>query len=98
MINLYIALDLDSRGINRAITDIQGRHQSFKNWCNGRDGAEVLFELRRWAGSTNQQFHYLTARYDNQIEIGDEVERVLEVRLRTDGSMLLNGWPEKVLR
>ncbi|MBS7348743.1 MAG: radical SAM protein [Comamonas sp.] len=53
---------------------------------------------RRWAGSTNQQFHYLTARYDNQIEIGGEVERVLEVRLRTDGSMLINGWPEKVSR
>lgn len=53
---------------------------------------------RRWAGSTNQQFHYLTARYNNQIEIGGEVERVLEVRLRTDGSMLINGWPEKVSR
>lgn len=53
---------------------------------------------RRWAGSTNQQFHYLTARYDNQIEINGEVERVLEVRLRIDGSMLINGWPEKVLR
>ena len=53
---------------------------------------------RRWAGSTNQQFHYLTARYDDRIEIDGEVERVLEVRLRTDGSMFINGWPEKVLR
>ena len=53
---------------------------------------------RRWAGSTNQQFHYLTARYDDRIEIDGEVERVVEVRLRTDGSMFINGWPEKVLR
>lgn len=43
--NLYVALDLNSRGMNQAIADIQRRHQAFKNWCNGRDGAEVLFEL-----------------------------------------------------
>jgi len=53
---------------------------------------------RRWAGSTNQQFHYLTARYDDRIEIDGEVERVFEVRLRTDGSMFINGWPEKIMR
>ncbi len=53
---------------------------------------------RRWVGSTNQQFHYLTAHYDDRIEIDGEVERVLEVRLRTDGSMFINGWPEKILR
>ena len=53
---------------------------------------------RRWAGSTNQQFHYLTARYDARIESDGEVERVLEVRLQTDGSAFINGWPEKVLR
>jgi anaerobic ribonucleoside-triphosphate reductase activating protein len=53
---------------------------------------------RRWVGSTNQQFHYLTARYDALIESDGEVERVFEVRLRTDGSVFVNGWPEKVLR
>ena len=53
---------------------------------------------RRWAGSTNQQFHYLTSRYDARIESDGVVVRVLEVRLRTDGSMFINGWPEKVLR
>ena len=53
---------------------------------------------RRWAGSTNQQFHYLTARYDSRIESDGEVERVLEVRLKTDGSVFVNGWPEKGLR
>ncbi|MBC3930594.1 4Fe-4S single cluster domain-containing protein [Undibacterium curvum] len=53
---------------------------------------------RRWAGSTNQQFHYLTARYDSLIENDGNVERVFEVRLRMDGSVFVNGWPEKILR
>jgi anaerobic ribonucleoside-triphosphate reductase activating protein len=53
---------------------------------------------RRWAGSTNQQFHYLTTRYDARIESDGEVERVLEVRLSNDGSVFLNGWPDKVSR
>lgn len=43
--NLYIALDLNSRWMGRAVADIQRRHRTFKDWCNGRDGAEVLFEL-----------------------------------------------------
>lgn len=43
--NLYVALDLNSRGLNKAIADIQRRHQAFNNWCNGRDGANVLYEL-----------------------------------------------------
>lgn len=53
---------------------------------------------RRWAGSTNQQFHYLTARYDARIESDGEVERALEIRLKTDGTVFINGWPERVLR
>lgn len=44
--NLYIALDLNNRSwMDRTIADIQRRHQAFKNGCNGRDGAEVLYEL-----------------------------------------------------
>ena len=65
---------------------------------DGPYDANLPEHSRRWAGSTNQQFHYLTARYDDRIEIDGEVERVVEVRLRTDGSMFINGWPEKVLR
>lgn len=53
---------------------------------------------RRWVGSINQQFHYLTARYDARIESDGEVERVLELRLRADSSVFINGWPEKVFR
>lgn len=65
---------------------------------DGPYDANLPERRRRWAGSTNQQFHYLTARYDDRIEIYGEVERVLEFRLRTDGSIFINGWPEKVLR
>lgn len=31
--------------MSRSVADIQRRHHSFKNYCNGRDGAEVLFDL-----------------------------------------------------
>lgn len=43
--NLYVALDQNSKGMSRAIADIQRRHQAFKSWCNGRDGEEILYEL-----------------------------------------------------
>ena len=65
---------------------------------DGPYDANLPEHSRRWAGSTNQQFHYLTARYDDRIEIDGEVERVFEVRLRADGSMFINGWPEKIMR
>ncbi|MBW3732052.1 4Fe-4S single cluster domain-containing protein [Aeromonas dhakensis] len=65
---------------------------------DGPYDASLPEHSRRWAGSTNQLFHYLTARYDARIESYGEVERVLEVHLKTDGSMLINGWPEKVSR
>lgn len=51
---------------------------------------------RRWVGSTNQQFHYLTERYDAQIEKKDAVERLIEVRINSDGTVFVNGWPEKI--
>ena len=53
---------------------------------------------RLWVGSKNQQFHYLAERYDERIESDDDVERVLDVRLRTDGTILINGWPESFVR
>ena len=66
--------------------------------ADGPYEANLPEHSRRWAGSTNQQFHYLTARYDARIESDGEVERVLELRLRADSSVFINGWPEKVFR
>ena len=43
--NLYVSLDLSSQWIKRVVADIQRRHQLFNYLCNGRDGAEVLYEL-----------------------------------------------------
>lgn len=44
--NLYVALDLNNRSwMDRAIDDIQRRHQEFKKICSNRDGAEVLYEI-----------------------------------------------------
>lgn len=60
--------------------------------------ANLPEQSRRWVGSTNQQFNYLTERYDARIESGDRLDRVLEIRLKTDGTIFINGWPERVLR
>ena len=51
---------------------------------------------RLWVGSTNQQYHYLSSRYDPWIEKGDAVERAVEVHLGSNGSIFVNGWPEKI--
>jgi anaerobic ribonucleoside-triphosphate reductase activating protein len=50
---------------------------------------------RRWVGSENQRFHYLTARYSPAIETPGDGEplRGVEVRVAADGRVLLNGWP-----
>lgn len=51
---------------------------------------------RLWVGSTNQQYHYLSSRYDSRIEKGDAVDRAVEVHLYSNGGVFVNGWPEKV--
>lgn len=61
---------------------------------DGRYDAARPETSRRWAGSTNQRFHFLTARYPPGIERG--IERVVEARLGQDGTMEVNGWPELV--
>jgi anaerobic ribonucleoside-triphosphate reductase activating protein len=51
---------------------------------------------RRWVGSQNQRFHYLTDRYSPAIELPapSEALRGIEVRVSADGRVLVNGWPE----
>ena len=63
---------------------------------DGPYDANLPEHSRSWVGSTNQQFHYLTGRYDARIERGVAVDRVVEVRLRSDGVVFVNGWPEKL--
>ena len=50
---------------------------------------------RLWVGSTNQRFHYLTARYSPAIErpAAGEPLRTVEVRIGIDGRLSANGWP-----
>ncbi|HTO06321.1 MAG TPA: 4Fe-4S single cluster domain-containing protein [Myxococcota bacterium] len=47
---------------------------------------------RRWVGSTNQRFHFLTARYRSGIEC--VVVREVGVEIAPDGTVRLHGWPE----
>jgi anaerobic ribonucleoside-triphosphate reductase activating protein len=64
---------------------------------DGRYDAGLPERTRRWAGSANQRFHYLTGRYTPAIERpgpGEPLQTV-EVRLLADGQVLVNGWPER---
>jgi anaerobic ribonucleoside-triphosphate reductase activating protein len=50
---------------------------------------------RRWAGSTNQRFHFLTRRYAPGIELpgpGEPLRRI-ELELAPDGTVRAHGWP-----
>jgi anaerobic ribonucleoside-triphosphate reductase activating protein len=52
---------------------------------------------RRWAGSDDQRFHFLTGRYRPGLEaiaVG-EPERTVELRLGADGRLERSGWPER---
>lgn len=44
---------------------------------------------RPWVGSSNQRFHFLTQRYDPQSFLARG--NVVEVRIRPDGTMQVNG-------
>jgi anaerobic ribonucleoside-triphosphate reductase activating protein len=50
---------------------------------------------RRWVGSENQRFHYLTSRYSPEIELpaAGEPLREVEVRIDAEGRVHGNGWP-----
>ncbi|MEG9677309.1 MULTISPECIES: 4Fe-4S single cluster domain-containing protein [Citrobacter] len=48
---------------------------------------------RKWVGSTNQQFHYLTNRYSESIEGSTQPDRAMEWRISGDGRIVVNGWP-----
>ena len=58
--------------------------------------AELPETARRWVGSSNQRFHFLTGRYAPGVEeIGPgEPERTVELRFGLDGRMERSGWPE----
>jgi anaerobic ribonucleoside-triphosphate reductase activating protein len=52
--------------------------------------------VRRWAGSTNQRFHFLTDRYAPGIEQpgAGEAQRAVEIEIAPDGELHIRGWPE----
>jgi anaerobic ribonucleoside-triphosphate reductase activating protein len=51
---------------------------------------------RRWAGSSNQRFHFLTGRYSPGVEsVRDgSPHRTIELRFGPDGTVRRSGWPE----
>lgn len=53
---------------------------------------------RRWIGSANQKVHYLSNRYEASIEQLPEEGRDVEVRIGTDGTVRINGWPVRMIK
>jgi anaerobic ribonucleoside-triphosphate reductase activating protein len=50
---------------------------------------DLLDQSRPWLGSSNQSFHFLSDRYSaKDVEFRD----ALEISIKTDGSVSLNGW------
>jgi anaerobic ribonucleoside-triphosphate reductase activating protein len=62
---------------------------------DGRYEAARPETRRRWVGSENQRFHYLTGRYSPEIERAPAAAplREVEVRIDPDGHIRSNGWP-----
>ena len=58
--------------------------------------ADLPETARRWSGSANQRFHFLTDRYSPGVELvaPGEIERTIELRIGPDGRMDRSGWPE----
>jgi anaerobic ribonucleoside-triphosphate reductase activating protein len=58
--------------------------------------AELPERERRWAGSANQRFHFLSGRISPGVEQGGPAgpERTVELRIGADGTMERSGWPE----
>ena len=64
---------------------------------DGRYRAGEPETARRWAGSRNQRFHFMTDRYAlgiEQIAPGSAAQTV-ELRIGTDGRLEVSGWPER---
>ena len=63
---------------------------------DGPYDASLPGSRRRWAGSDNQEFHFLTGRYSPGVEVvaAGEPERTVELRVGADGRLERSGWPE----
>lgn len=89
-------------GYTRAELDelkLPGSAQLLRNidvLVDGPYEAKLPDQSRLWVGSSNQQYHYLSRRYDPRIEKGEAIERAIELHLDACGSIFVNGWPEKI--
>lgn len=53
-------------------------------------------KVRSWVGSKNQDFHYLSARYDQSVETAQGGRHSVEWRIKSDGTVRVNGWPTRI--
>jgi anaerobic ribonucleoside-triphosphate reductase activating protein len=59
--------------------------------------ADLPERARRWSGSSNQRFHFLTGRHAPGVETAGEgaPDRTVELRFGADGTVERSGWPER---
>lgn len=74
--------DRDGWSALLAVTDLLG---------DGRFDVRRPDRVRPWVGSTNQRFHFLTPRYRALAGALVSVPDRLEVRIRRDGTVFVNG-------
>jgi anaerobic ribonucleoside-triphosphate reductase activating protein len=60
---------------------------------DGRYDSSQPETQRKWVGSRNQRFHFLSSTYAPGIERLESTESV-DVWIRPDGTVEINGWPE----
>lgn len=63
---------------------------------DGRYLAERPEEHRRWVGSQNQRFHYLSNVYSPVIETEATPHHEVEFRVDLSGHVTANGWPTPI--
>lgn len=87
----YVLEDLRARE-DRAVRDLL---RATDVLVDGPYDAARPEKKRRWVGSGNQRFHYLTDRYSPEIETERDggPRREVEVRIAADGTVTANGWP-----
>lgn len=91
----YALEELVAPGAEAALPGARALLEATDLLVDGRYDAARPERVRRWAGSENQRFHFLTAAYAPGVERAPpgEPDELVEVRLAPDGGVRVNGWP-----
>jgi anaerobic ribonucleoside-triphosphate reductase activating protein len=74
--------------------DIKALLASTDLLVDGPYRAESPDHARPWVGSTNQRFHALSKRYETLLDELHVIPDRLEVHIRANGTITVNGWAD----